>query len=250
MKAKILVPLLMLLTVSPAHAVLVTVDANDYAPGTDISHAGAGATISNYTNATGPSSSDVGPARFDPLTTGYLYPGAPAFAGRFLSFSEGYGCLTGTWSGGCNEQFSLLHVGFDTLTDFVEIRAYKPQEDPVYFKAFAADGSILAACYLPPTSFNQNAVPVVQSTSSIHGAVSSTPCGEAVGEDYFAARISLSSPSIAYVMFGGIASNWGAGFLQSISYETNETSVPEPSTLALMSAGFAGLFFSRRRRLG
>jgi hypothetical protein len=239
----------------PAQANLISIDAANYAPGTDVSTASSGVTLSTYTNY-------GGSVRNDPV---YVFPNIPstdiapnAFGHDPIADASRYNfhntmraaepCLQG---GNCFENglFYAFLASFDAPTDYVSVNVHYVwgQIDGSLLRAFDQTGNVVASCRVRGSGPNPG--PQV----GVFPARTAPSCGEIVrrydcfgsGEcisDY-TAFVSIPSASIAYVMWGGEAHNATGSFISSLSYN----SVPEPSTVGLLAIGCLGFALARRR---
>ena len=138
--------------------------------------------------------------------------------------------LGGT-SRSCREYWSVLEIGFDAGTDFVQIRSSWNSDAPALF-AYDSLGNELFSC-IPNGVSGPGA-----SAGSPAGCLNSTSTNQS-----WVSTLTLRSDAtdISRVVFGGWA---GAGHALQLTY-----SVPEPGTLALFALGILGLVTQHKRRL-
>lgn len=221
-----------------AQAGLVTIDASDYALGTNLSNVGRGATLSWLTQNSG--SFDYNPTRHDvvalpcesPCEGGSAGRGLPVFGfesadpffrSTWAADIEGYEhCFVSSGDFGCvDDDFSVLEIVFDSPTDRVSIDA-AIYIDNATFLAFDSSGNLLGCFWVGgqfcSESFSENPEGYNQ-TASIYRA----------------------QGDIARIVIGAFQ---GTSVIHEIRY-----SVPEPETVVLLSLGLAGLGLARRRNV-
>jgi hypothetical protein len=224
-----------------ASADIITIEPDDFAPGTDVTHAIPGVTLWTITAQdplsllytptyvrqnpeclTGPCDAVTGSQGFSPNPGGYgsLY-------GEYDISNYVSRCVldvyTGAFSGGggfapCTENagMSALWMEFDTPTDFVEIAGVWTS-DPLWVAAYDESYNLLDVQALPDVILPRNAVGFTTGFSDV-----TAPAG-----------------NIRYVIAGSVGGLVG---LDQIRYQA----VPEPSTLLLCGVGFVGLLRHRR----
>lgn len=217
--------LCVLLATSAAQAHLVTIDADTYASGTDVSDAFGGVTLSHVTFTEGGRQS--GAVYAVDCTAGTRgCDGTNAFAWQKTN-GKGvpYWSATSDLIGNCllqNQSYcysrgqQLLEVSLDQATDFIRFDSsltYLP-----WAWAFDAAGNLLSLT--PVSMFDQ-----------------------ALGRQSMA--LSSASGNISRLIIGG---NDGYSIVNSISYNAKPTNIPEPETLALLMAGLLGVVVSSRQR--
>jgi len=229
-----------------ACANVITLEPDDYAPGTYVSRAVADVTLwtfrSYYDTGYVPTLSPVYVAEDPHCTT---YPDDCAATTGTRVFQDAYGGID-RWGGfgasvgaavscfrdlgqnastlsGCDQRFNVMLMEFTSLTDFVQIDGAFWAQDDTYLYAF-------------DDAFN-----VVGFGS---GPFEFPRCSYAVEnpKDYCRTSPSIHTDSdrIRYAIAGG----WSNG----TSLDRLTFSVPEPGTLALLSLGLASLGLSRRRK--
>ena len=231
-----------LLATSAAQAELITIDADAYAPGTDVSNAFDGVSLAHLTftsaglqstsvyaagcaNVSNPSSicSAIGPASFGYQTStgainSYWYSTASPII-NCLNQNYSY-CYNGTPQ-------HLLEVSFDAATGFVQFESTFGSDDP-WVWALDAAGNVLSLT--PQRTIHQN----------------SGPGGGPFG--YQTVTLASTAANISRVI---IAGNGGYVTVDGITYDgitTATASVPEPETLGLLLAGLVGIVVTTRRR--
>jgi hypothetical protein len=214
-----------LLATSAAQAHLVTLDANAYASGTDISGAFDGVTLSHVTfTEAGRQSGAVYAVGCSPEARGC--DGTNAFAWQKDSGKDvPYWSATSELIGNCLQQNhtycyergqQLLEVSLEEATDLIQFDSsltYLP-----WAWAFDAAGNLLSL----------------------------TPVGtfdETLGRGSM--TLSSAAGNISRLIIGG---NDGYSIVNSISYNAKATNVPEPQTLGLLMAGLLGVVVSARQR--
>jgi PEP-CTERM motif-containing protein len=263
--------LLSALFAAPASATLITVNAGDYALGTDISTISPGATFSTYTS--------VGPAgvRFDPVTIVANALGADIAPNAFghglrdvpggstaipWNFHNVYdhgagaeGCLSG---GDCSSRFYVLHAAFDTPTNYVGVDVHYDENglDGSILRAFDSTGTLLATCKVwgvvdrdpqVPTLPGVNPTPTSPNCGNQYRRYDCNSSGTQCATDNIA-FISLPSANIAYVLWGSEAASATYASISSLTYD-DMTSVPEPASLGMFALGGILAVIARRRRV-
>lgn len=230
-----------LMATSAAQADLITIDADAYAPGTNVSNAFAGVTLSHLTfTSTGTQSDGVYAAG--------CAPGAPvcnALGTASFGWQNAAGTTLASWNstasyiGNCLSQIrsycyaerqNLLSVSLDTATDFIQFDSTYGSDFP-YVWALDAAGNILTTVVKQVTILQSNA--------------------PGTGNTYGHQQVTVTSAlgNIARIV---IAGNGGYSTVDSITWNgpaaAPVANVPEPETLAMMLAGLLGIAVTTRRR--
>jgi hypothetical protein len=222
-----------LLCAASARADIITIEPDSYAAGADLSHVGAGATLS-VIRGTADNTLASSPvyARHNPVcetnpfscdaVTGTQGFGTDSADGRlFGNFGEyAYRCFAYTFgsyqgSGACSDARPGLLIAFDTAADFVEIAG-----------AWNSDFTTLYAFDDHFNLIGSGAGPRLPKQGEYNRSVAS---------------FSSSAQNIRYVVAGSVG---GGIALDTLRYRA----VPEPSTLALSAMGLAFAFGARARR--
>lgn len=196
---------------SPAQAVLVTIEPDDFADGTDISHAFAGVTLSTVTGGSSgavfsrtDAAATTGARTFANLATDGQVDNLVWFEAGFVSGSAG----------------PVLRVDFDTLTNFVALDfASQDSFDGAVLRLFDAADQLIA-----------------EISSSVGGA---SPNGTPITLMYTAPSL-----SIAYVTASGPSAQDPA-HLDNLRFNLE---VAEPASALLLLSGLTAFGLSRRRR--
>lgn len=232
--------LLGLMATSAAHADLITIDADGYAPGTDVSHAFGGVTLSHLSfssagmqrnsvyarDCAGAVCNALGTASF-----GYQTANGNISSNWYSDGSTIGNCLRQTYSFCYNSSIpqALLEVSLDAATDFIQFDSTYGSDWP-YVWALDAAGNILSTV--------TKQVTILQ------------PYGPGTGTTYGHQMVTVTSSlgNIARIVISG-----GGGYSTVDSITWNGPSapvanVPEPETLAMMLAGLVGIAVTTRRR--
>ena len=197
-----------------ANATLITVEPDDFANGTDISNAVSGITLSIEGHPGEPVLSRDGTFEDGPTGGSNHSPtGSRVFGHNILGLesSENDSRMLWTTIGSA----AVLRADFGRLADFVAIDVFANDDDTFQLEGYSATGQLL-------DSFNTGEIRGTSATMSI----------------------SRTNADIAYILAFGVAPE-GAGQLDNL--RVNVQLVPEPTTLALMVLGIAGIGCSRRR---
>jgi hypothetical protein len=225
-----------LMATSAAQADLITIDADAYAPGTDVSNAFDGATLSHLTfSPTGMQRSSVYAAGCTGEVCDALGTASFGYEGRndtirasWYSTAATIGnCFTRIISFCYNNNSlpeHLLEVSFDAATDFIQFDSTYGSDSP-YFWALDAAGNILSTVTRQGT--------ILQRWNASHSY------------SHEVMTVTSSLGNIARIV---IAGNGGFSTVDSITWNGPATNVPEPETLAMMLAGLVGVAVTTRRR--
>jgi hypothetical protein len=233
--------LLGLLATSAAQADLITIDADVYAPGTDVSNVFDGVSLAHLTftsagmqstavyaagcaDVSNPNSacSAIGPASF-----GYQASTGSINGFWYSTGSPIINCVNQNYSYCYNSTPQhLLEVSFDSATGLVQFESTYGSDFP-WVWALDAAGNVLSLT--PQQTIHQNPGP------------GGGPFG------YQTVTLSSTTANISRVI---IAGNGGYVRVDGITYDGISTaaSVPEPETLGLLLAGLVGAVVTTRRR--
>ena len=214
---------------SPARADLIVINPNDYAPGTDLSTLFPGLTMTTWTNR--PNSDGTnGRATYQPVASPVLaisnsqVPDGLSIGGQTYVMLEYEFCSRSSPSTGsidCSAGWNVLELHFDSPTDFLSIDTRFHTDTP-RIVAYDSLGNLL----------NLGAQGTQSDTLTIPNASG--------GTSEMNSTIQRESADIARVLYGGYL---GSSTPVGISYR-----VTEPTTLGLLSVGFACAAFARARR--
>jgi hypothetical protein len=238
---------------SAASASLVTIDANSYAAGTNVSNAAAGVTLSSMWTAGGPTSDPYEPVVFN---------FAPIYSVACAGSS--YGCTT---IAGSNVFGHDDHGIWDPRVFAYEGKAADYLEGEPH--ALTAAVEVFRADFADATNFVQlvvggahnNDYPLIDFWDTSGALIATCSTTDSGGYNPACTTVNLGDPSgvdpgfrqpwlisltsssynIGFVTTGGWA---GGQFVTQLTYNK----VPEPGTLALMLVGALGIALRRRRQ--
>jgi hypothetical protein len=212
----------LLLATAPAHALLITVEADDFPLGTDLSTAVAGVTLSAFS---GPPTVGAGSPLFSDRVLSSAPPAPPvSITGDRVFGNDSIPGTTGVWFAG-DHQF---RADFDVLTHFVSIMTSPDGEgdiDPTRFEIYGVGGVLLDAINLAGTALAT--VTFERATADIAHMIATNPAPTPlVGESFL---------------------------LDHLVFDNEAAVVPEPGTVLLLGAGLLAItglrrFASRRVR--
>lgn len=235
-----------LLGVSEVSAAIVDVNANNYAPGTDISNAAKGMTLTAIATSF--------PYPNDPSTVGdvqttlcvnaassgcidgsnfFTPAGSPltaAGAGAWYTDNPGLTCIeNGATS--CPPGYSFLKVSLLNPTNYVQITGQSNADD-IGLWAFNSDGQLIGSC----TGFSNDGC-FSQTFVSPYGHSSAFTSIET-------ASFGSGTDDIATIYAAGYTSGQGVD-----SVTVNMVSVPEPGPLAILAGGLCAIVLTYRKRV-
>jgi hypothetical protein len=213
---------LFVLSSGAANAAVVSIDAQSYATGTDLSAVAPGATLAEITNYGVASGYLVQPIYT--VLNGWATGVGPNFIGHnnlkpgvnkwdFRNVYGAAGCISGgpcpTDSGW--DAIRALRISFDVPTNFIEVRAHFPSDaiDGADLRAYNAQHQLIARCHLYGDVPGQNPKYISPTPAPLPGTV----CGKVIRryecnssgshcKSEQVAHINLAYPGIAYVLFG------------------------------------------------
>ena len=214
-----------------ASAILIIMEPDDFANGTDVSlaWAGSGITMSSYFNSeSNPPTLTRGWCirnRRTRAVTGVRSFGSTPTSGSFFNVNDSQACMSGAVACpplGLAQTFLVLRVDFARPVDFVEVYGGFGI-DPIGLYAMNSANEIIATCFgfYTPGCF--------------------TTLGSNSEWTFGSSSITRASRDITSVIIGGSIGNSGV--------DTIRANVPEPGTFALFGAGLLlALGFRRTRR--
>jgi hypothetical protein len=219
---------------APAWAVLVTIDPDDYAAGTNLSHAVAGVSLSTFSSSGNGSFafSDVFSSQ-DAACVSNSVNCKAVTGSKVFSMSSGaaydsnaawhdspasYRCFQRVTTGSCTQDsFRALLISFDNPTNYVDISG-----------VFTSDWPLLIAL---DSSRNLISFGTEEGAGMFGGTAAS--------------RYTSALANISYV----VAAGWSASaHLDALRYDDMNHSVPEPGTALLFGLALAGFAAARRKR--
>jgi hypothetical protein len=218
----------LLLSSAPARADIITLSADTFATGVDVSHALSGATLQRIRQ-------QAGAPTYTPIATPVVTNGA-YFGGFSLGFDSYESCYNNAGIFACQgDPFQALELTFNAPTDYVSIVGDFGNDAPGML-AYRSDGSLIAGCGAGVGGSRLGCVQTI-----------ATPGGNGLN-----ARSTLSitgaQGDIARIVWGSFA---GVAFANEVSYNAPASqNVPEPGTLLLFAIGMVGSAGSvlRKRR--
>lgn len=243
---------LLMLAGGTANAALITIEPDDYAPGTDLSHIVAGVTLESLyqqgfsgTNTYNPVVNALyagipcnggGWTNCEVAATGdQMFASSPTSGGwEYLDAFYANDCISrgGAPAYGCVQGFSVVSARFDGGTSFVSFDAVW-RSDPLWVYAYNSAGQLVASCFGP----NEPTNPSCYTATGFHPDNHNWSTGTMT--------VASAAGDIAWVIAGG--DNGGSG-VDRLVFESSAASVPEPATLGMLLAGVAGGFIARRKK--
>jgi hypothetical protein len=220
--ARYLAAIAALFAATSSHAILVTLDADDFAPGTNVSNLLDGVAIrrASHTPQGGTFYSDVHVTACSSSNYCGSYDGLHQFDGSF-----GFDYLPGPCLvfNQCRsiDSFSVLEIALAAPTDYVSMQTHM-LSDPIYVSVLTSDGTLFGC-----------------GGSSQWCSWTSGPELSLSDGRFLTVEIALPEKSIERVWLGAVLGNGRVGQIT--------VSVPEPATLALFAAALLGFGFTSRR---
>lgn len=205
---------------TPAEAIMMTLEPDDYAVGTNVTNLFEGVTINRYSLGYGDSSPYLSPVYVEewPATGEWAAVTGTHTLGRFWDAPAGAHCFTAVT---CHETFSVMLVEFASPTNYFEI-ASSYLTDYTLLYAFGTNGESLSTLQTSRTTIRYD---------NTYGGADTVQIGSLGGP-----------PLIQSVIF--------AEYSASANMDTirfNAVGVPEPSVLLLLGSGLAIAAVWRRR---
>lgn len=252
------------LFVAQAHAEIVTVDPANYAPGTDISHAVDGVTLSSMAVPPEPSpgayppDGPQPPIEVGPISSVVCTPCFGQLEGQTVFGHEPTAGTNGTWdfwSANYAAQYLQASVSGDP-TNYMENGGWivfrADFTSPTNFAQVIGGGGANGNYFLVDIWNSSNEL--LGSCISIAGVLSESqdchstfsPPGSGY-EDPWSMSFTRDTADISYITAGGAS---GGQLVESLSFDRKPASVPEPGTLSLVAAGLFALAFRRKLKRG
>lgn len=217
-------------------AAIVTVNASDFAPATNVSSAIEGVTLTRLQHGTD-GSGGYNPIRQD-VSTVDCSPrcapesGATSFGGfgNILFYDI---CFRFGAPGACGDGFIALEIAFDSPVDYFQMTGGWFSDGPMLI-AYDSDDNMLS-----PLPSSLGTCMTQWSPGQDVGTCDWVHWGDISTAYYTSMSFQMDSRAISRVIVGGFSS---AFEIQQFSY-----SIPEPGTLLLLGSGLAFLGFTRRR---
>lgn len=217
-----------------ANAAFITINAESYAVGTNVSVALPGATLSTFWGEawSAPSSGEIfvaesfGRQVFASPQNSYFYGADPTF----IEVAGNLGYLP--------REMHLLRIDFETPTNYVELWGTQRSDGTALF-AYNSAGQLIETCSVHDR-LSHSDVPIGRQG-----------CWGYYGWSSFGDEISASvireTADISYVLTGTYYLQTATSFTQ-VTY--NRIEVPAPATLGIFTLGLLGVGFSQRRSDG
>jgi hypothetical protein len=210
------------------NAAPVTINANDYAPGTDISNAINGVTLQNYYHADFADNITYGPVLIDSVSNFY----ADSFyepAGNYISVSQDTIRLSNVLGGeplSSSRSFFGLSITSDNPISTFAFDAFGGAGDDILILLFDKNDTYIGTQSVPYSSY--------------------TPYDGTPDWTYPAALYNYSENLSNQAVYRIAVGSWGStAFLGSLTVE----SVPEPSGLVLLGIGLLGIGIFNKRKI-
>jgi hypothetical protein len=219
-----------------AEAAFITLNAADYANGTDVSHALPGATLSVEWGYQGEYAYSYSPVTVQDGLFASADPASPHDGPTFTSIWAGLPLQVG-WA--FRDDVSILRVDFDTPTNYFEVWGMAGSIS-MLIEAYDINGQRVGACathdhpdvyYYPPG--------VYDGCWSHYGTTTLDSGGQRI-----LASLSIISETADIAFIRAATSYGGSANFQQITY--NNVAVPVPATLGLFGLGLLGVAISRR----
>jgi hypothetical protein len=221
--ARYLAAIAALFAATSSHAILVTLDADDFAPGTNVSNLLDGVAIRRVSRTPGSTLyGDVNVTACSSSNYCGSYDGLHQFGGNFWEPFEAGRCVAfNQGCGGFYQSFNALEIALAAPTDYVSMQTHMLSDAPGV-AVLTSEGTLFNC--MPPLSS--------QGCSWTRGP-------ELSDGFFWTVEITVPEKSIERVWFGAPS---GASRVGQIT-----VNVPEPATLALFAAALLGFGFTSRR---